>query len=119
METVAQPGRPQLPVTVGAKLAVKRADLQRLIDLLRGRGYRVIAPTIRDGAILYDTVTDLDQLPVGWTDRQEAGEYRLEPRADDAACLATRSGRIPGNSFCIRQSSGCGRRAASRATGLT
>ena len=78
METVAQPGRPQLPVTVGAKLAVKRADLQRLIDLLRGRGYRVIAPTIRDGAILYDTVTDLDQLPVGWTDRQEAGEYRLE-----------------------------------------
>ncbi|MGA8754731.1 MAG: hypothetical protein WB611_00125, partial [Stellaceae bacterium] len=84
METVAQPGRPQLPVTVGAKLAVKRADLQRLIDLLRGRGYRVIAPTIRDGAILYDTVTDLDQLPVGWTDRQEAGEYRLEPRADDA-----------------------------------
>jgi ferredoxin len=84
METVAQPGRPQLPVAVGAKLAVKRADLQRLIDLLRGRGYRVIAPTIRDGAILYDTVTDLDQLPVGWTDRQEAGEYRLEPRADDA-----------------------------------
>ena len=89
-KTIAQPDRPQLPVTVGAKLAVKRADLQRLIDLLRGRGYRVIAPTIRDGAIIYDTVTDLDQLPVGWTDRQAAGEYRLE-RRDDAARVWLRS----------------------------
>ncbi len=84
MKTIARPDDPQPPVTVSAKLAVARADLHRLIDLLRDRGYRVIAPTVRDGAIIYDTVTEIDQLPVGWTDRQAAGEYRLERRADDA-----------------------------------
>jgi len=58
--------------------------LQRVIDALVNCGYRVIAPTVRDGAIVYDTVAVLDDLPVGWTDRQDAGLYRLEPRADAA-----------------------------------
>jgi sulfhydrogenase subunit beta (sulfur reductase) len=71
-------------IPVGTKLTVERAGLQRLIQMLRARGYRVLAPTVRDGAIIYDAVTRLDQLPVGWTDRQEAGIYRLERRTDDA-----------------------------------
>jgi sulfhydrogenase subunit beta (sulfur reductase) len=39
---------------------------------------------VRDGAIVYDTIAHLDNLPVGWTDRQDAGQYRLEQRADAA-----------------------------------
>jgi len=39
---------------------------------------------VRDGAIVYDAVARLDELPVGWTDRQDGGRYRLE-RRDDAA----------------------------------
>ncbi len=84
MEVTTQPAGAELPITVGAKLAVERADLQRIIDALGGRGYRVIAPILRDGAMAYDTVTGLNQLPIGWTDRQEASEYRLKRRADDA-----------------------------------
>jgi sulfhydrogenase subunit beta (sulfur reductase) len=67
---------------LGAKLAIDRAVLQEIFDALANRGYRVIGPTVRDGAIVYDSVTTLDDLPVGWTDRQDAGRYRIERRAD-------------------------------------
>lgn len=64
---------------------VLRADrLGGLIAALRRRGYRVIGPTLRDGAVLYDEVESADELPRGWTDAQAPGRYRLERRADDA-----------------------------------
>lgn len=58
--------------------------LQQLIDLLYQEGYEVLAPTVRDGAIVYDAVQQTDQLPVGWTDEQEGGMYRLQRRKDKA-----------------------------------
>jgi sulfhydrogenase subunit beta (sulfur reductase) len=69
---------------LGAKLAIERDGLQRIIDALANRGFRVIGPTVRDGAIVYDTIALLDDLPVGWADRQDAGRYRIERRADAA-----------------------------------
>jgi ferredoxin len=51
---------------------------------LARRGYRVIGPTVRDGAIVYDTIARLDDLPVGWTDQQDGGRYRLQRRGDAA-----------------------------------
>jgi sulfhydrogenase subunit beta (sulfur reductase) len=58
--------------------------LQALIDALVGRGYQVIGPVVRDGAIVYDTIKGVADLPAGWTDQQEAGRYRLQPRTDGA-----------------------------------
>jgi ferredoxin len=58
--------------------------LQALINTLLERGYQVIGPAVREGAIVYDTITRLADLPAGWTDHQEAGRYRLAPRGDAA-----------------------------------
>ncbi|MDE3075724.1 MAG: sulfite reductase subunit A, partial [Chloroflexota bacterium] len=58
--------------------------LQALIDALRRRGYRVLGPTIRDQAIVYDDIGSLADLPRGWTDDQDGGRYRLVRRDDDA-----------------------------------
>jgi sulfhydrogenase subunit beta (sulfur reductase) len=58
--------------------------LQRLIDLLIAEGYVVVGPTIDQGAIVYRELRSVDELPRGWTDRQEAGRYRLEKREDEA-----------------------------------
>jgi sulfhydrogenase subunit beta (sulfur reductase) len=58
--------------------------LQALFDALRRRGYRVVGPTLRDGAILYDDIADVADLPRGWTDEQDGGRYRLRRRDDDA-----------------------------------
>jgi sulfhydrogenase subunit beta (sulfur reductase) len=62
----------------------ERQHLQKLFDVLAGNGYQIIGPTVSDGAIVYDEIRNIDDLPAGWTDRQEAGSYRLEKRSDNA-----------------------------------
>jgi formate hydrogenlyase subunit 6/NADH:ubiquinone oxidoreductase subunit I len=59
-------------------------QLQKLIDELVRRGYEVIGPTVRDGAITYDKIRSVEDLPAGWTDEQEPGRYRLKHRPDKA-----------------------------------
>ncbi len=71
-------------LTQGAKVTIDRDGLQALVDALAARGYRIIGPTVRDGAIVYDTIATIAELPVGWRDRQEPGRYRLERRDDEA-----------------------------------
>ncbi len=63
---------------------LEKKDLQQLLDALIKRGYQVLGPTVRDGAIVYDVVESLSDLPAGWTDEQEAGRYRLRRRTDEA-----------------------------------
>ncbi len=61
-----------------------RDALGALIDALRRLGYRVVGPTVRDQAVIYDDIASLDDLPSGWTDEQSGGHYRLRRRDDDA-----------------------------------
>jgi ferredoxin len=60
------------------------AALGTLVRALEERGYEVIAPSIREGAICYGPVTCVEDLPAGWTATQEPGRYRLERRQDAA-----------------------------------
>ena len=60
-----------------------RAELGRLLDLLHGDGRRIIGPTVREGAIVYDEVTTVADLPAGWTATQAPGSYRLQPTGTD------------------------------------
>ncbi|MFL5257429.1 MAG: 4Fe-4S dicluster domain-containing protein [Rhodopila sp.] len=55
-----------------------------LIAALHSDGFRVLGPTVRDDAIVYDDVATVDDLPAGWTDEQDGGRYRLKRRGDDA-----------------------------------
>jgi ferredoxin len=63
---------------------IGRPGIDALLDGLIRRGYTVLGPTIRDDAIVYDEITATCDLPVGWTDEQDAGHYRLRRRDDDA-----------------------------------
>lgn len=56
-----------------------------LLSLLSQQGFRLVGPRIGNGAILYDQIETVDDLPVGWTDKQAPGSYRLEKRADNRA----------------------------------
>ena len=60
------------------------AQIENLIQSLRRRGYDVVGPTVRDGAVIYDEIQGLRDLPQGFTDEQEGGRYRLKPREDRA-----------------------------------
>ena len=60
---------------------------QGLTDLLAALvsdGYRLIGPTVRDGAIVYDEIAGVSDLPRGVSDEQAPGHYSLSRRADDA-----------------------------------
>ena len=46
-------------------------NFQSLLDALRQQGYQVMGPTIRDGAIVYDAVSRVNDLPIGWTEVQD------------------------------------------------
>ncbi len=63
---------------------VERGELPALFEALVTRGYALIGPTVRDNAITYGDLATVDDLPVGWTDEQNAGTYRLAHRDDGA-----------------------------------
>ena len=73
-----------LSLCVNAHVIVEREHIQQLIDALLRRGYHVIGPTVREQAIIYDTLTSVSELPIGYTDEQAGGSYRLKRRADQA-----------------------------------
>ncbi|HEY5478944.1 MAG TPA: 4Fe-4S dicluster domain-containing protein, partial [Gaiellaceae bacterium] len=58
--------------------------LEAIVDVLRRRDWRVIAPTVRDKAIVYGEIASTTELPVGWKDVQGPGSYKLERRDDEA-----------------------------------
>lgn len=65
-------------------LVLPHLQLTKLLQALQTRGYDVIGPQRREGAIVYAPLTSVEQLPQGWTELQEAGSYRLKRRDDDA-----------------------------------
>jgi ferredoxin len=68
----------------GDRVVLGRDDLDRLFLALREDGFTVVGPTVRDGAIVYDEIVGIVDLPDGFTDVQEPGKYRLERREDRA-----------------------------------
>jgi sulfhydrogenase subunit beta (sulfur reductase) len=58
--------------------------LNRLIEAVRGAGYRVAGPKVRDGALCYEELDPDETLPQGVRDEQGAGRYRLRTGGDAA-----------------------------------
>jgi ferredoxin len=72
------------PPTTSPARVIDKPALGALIDCLRREGFTVIGPTIAQGAIVLGELHSPDALPVGWTDEQEGGHYRLRRRDDGA-----------------------------------
>jgi sulfhydrogenase subunit beta (sulfur reductase) len=63
---------------------IERRDFDQLLDTLARRAYTITGPTVRGQATVYDEIRSVEDLPVGWTDEQDAGRYRLRRREDEA-----------------------------------
>ena len=74
----------QVAVAERRHFVLPASEIGQLIDALTRRGYEVHGPKVRDGAIVYDHIESPNDLPVGWTDEQEPGRYRLKRRTDEA-----------------------------------
>jgi sulfhydrogenase subunit beta (sulfur reductase) len=66
----------------GAQITIPKPALQSIFDALLAAEYLVVGPTVHEGAIVYDEITKIEELPIGWTDEQSPGHYRLKPRTD-------------------------------------
>lgn len=74
-------------------------DLECLIQAIRNQGYLLYGPTLNDRAITYGEIHSVSSLPQGWTDDQQAGQYRVKRRGTKPI-LAMPWDHIPGRNIC-------------------
>ena len=67
---------------VSATVAIPKSDLQQVFDNLRSANLRLVGPTVADGAIVLAEIESPEQLPVGWSDEQQPGRYRVKRTAE-------------------------------------
>lgn len=63
---------------------VPPASIAELLSRVRAADFELIGPTVDQGAIVYAPIEGANDLPVGKTQAQSAGRYRLESRSDSA-----------------------------------
>ena len=63
---------------------LKHQNFDRFLQVFKDRGFQTIGPIVRDNAIVYDEIDSCSELPIGTTDSQSPGEYRLKHRPDKA-----------------------------------
>lgn len=66
-----------VPIEVNRPVILQSQHLQTLIEALSRRSYQVVGPVVANGAIVYDEISSAKELPIGWTDEQKGGSYRL------------------------------------------
>jgi len=68
---------PSLPRVAGT-VVISKLALQRVFHNLRDAGFSLVGPTVQDGAVVLEEIARIEELPLGWTDEQEPGRYRLK-----------------------------------------
>jgi len=63
---------------------IEREHFDELLGAIARRGFTIVGPTVREQAIVYDEIESAADLPIGWTDEQDGGHYRLRRRQDEA-----------------------------------
>ena len=71
-------------LSTGQSFVLESENLEQLFKALVQRGYQVIGPAVGEGAITYQPLTSAKDLPEGWSDEQQGGQYRLKRRSDRA-----------------------------------
>ncbi len=67
-----------------ASLIIDLQGIKALLDVLSDKPYEIIGPKLGESSIIYGRINGVEDLPAGYIDRQEGGEYRLEKTADSS-----------------------------------
>lgn len=54
-----------------------KSAFPEFFSVLQQEGYQIVGPQVKDGAIVYNQLSDVDQLPFNYTDDQQAGTYQI------------------------------------------
>ncbi len=66
----------------GCFVRIDKPALQALVDRLKALEFRVIGPTVAQGAVVLADLDSVQQLPIGYVEEQEARHYRLAKTGD-------------------------------------
>ena len=94
----------------GASLVIELEGLARLVGALGDRGFLVIGPTVRSGAIVYDVLDSADELPDRAAPTCRSRAATGSSGATTRPVSATPSGRSRGSESCCRPSCSSGGR---------
>ncbi|MCD6162586.1 MAG: 4Fe-4S dicluster domain-containing protein [candidate division Zixibacteria bacterium] len=64
------------------KFVTLRNDLNKIVEVLSLKSYEIIGPIVSENAVVYDAISSLDELPIGFHDQQDNASYRLT-KSDD------------------------------------
>ena len=56
----------------------------KLLDQVKQRGYQLVGPTMRDGAVLFEEIEGFGELPQGCKDAHGRGKYRVQRNGSPA-----------------------------------
>ena len=62
---------------------IDRSGFARVLDTLVGRGFTLVGPTVRDGAVVLDRIDGVEDLPSGIGVEESPGRAELVRREDD------------------------------------
>ena len=65
-----------------SKFVLEVDEFRDLLNNLRKNGYQIIGPKLKDEAIVYDFIDGFEDLPVGYSDLQNNGYYRVHKEDD-------------------------------------
>jgi sulfhydrogenase subunit beta (sulfur reductase) len=63
-------------------VVLEHQGLDQILRALQSRGYALRGPTVRDGAIVLDTIQSADDLPKGWSDTHAPATYSINHSGD-------------------------------------
>jgi sulfhydrogenase subunit beta (sulfur reductase) len=63
---------------------LNKDGVAELLEAISHRGYCIVGPVVRDGAIVLDHISSRKDFSPGWTDEQTPGHYRLMQTAGPA-----------------------------------
>ena len=59
------------------RAVIAREDFQSLLDVLNSLKYDLMGPIVRENVMVFDKIARTEDLPIGWIDRQNHGQYHL------------------------------------------
>lgn len=62
---------------IGTKVVLDEAGIAKLLQILSKVGYTPVGPCVRDGAVVYEAISSIEDLPIGMSDEQDGGHYRV------------------------------------------
>lgn len=67
----------------GDQVIIEKQALQAILEALTQTGFTLIGPTPDESAIVYNEISSINDLPIGYKTENKPGYYRIEQNAND------------------------------------